>query len=326
MESTELTGPDLGQGIPEADLAPGSMILGHAAGEAVLLARQGDEIFAVAAGCTHYGGPLAEGLLVDNTVRCPWHHACFDLRTGAAVRAPALNDLTCWAVARRDGKIVVGEKRESTRPASASARGIPSPPPSVAIVGAGSAGNAAAEMLRRERYDGPVTVFDSDRLAPYDRPNLSKDYLAGNAPEDWIPLHPALFYQDREIELALDKPVHALDAAARRLTFVDGSSREFGAVLLATGASPIRLDIPVAGGPEIRYLRTLEDSRSIIAAAAQSRRALVIGASFIGLGSPRRSAPGAWTFTWSRRRIVSSRRCSARSSVISFGTCTSSTA
>ena len=283
MENTELTGPDLGQGIPETDLAPGSMILGHAAGEAVLIARQGDEIFAVAAGCTHYGGPLAEGLLVGHTVRCPWHHACFDLRTGAAIRAPALNDVACWAVARRDGKILVGEKREPTRPAPASALGIPSRPQSVAIVGAGSAGNAAAEMLRRERYDGPVTVFDSDRLAPYDRPNLSKDYLAGNAPEDWIPLHPASFYQDLEIELVLDKPVHSLDAGARRLIFADGSSREFGAVLLATGASPIRLDIPVAGSPEIRYLRTLEDSRSIIAAAAESKRAVVIGASFIGL-------------------------------------------
>lgn len=283
MEDTELTGPDLGNGIPEADLPPGSMILGHAAGEAVLVARQADEIFAVAAGCTHYGGPLAEGLLVGNTVRCPWHHACFDLRTGAAIRAPALNDLACWAVARRDGKIVVGEKRESTRPARASARGIPSRPRSVAIVGAGSAGNAAAEMLRRERYDGPVTVFDSDRSAPYDRPNLSKDYLAGNAPEDWIPLHPASFYQDLEIELVLDKPVYTLTAAERRLTFGDGSSKEFGAVLLATGASPIRLDIPVSGGPEIRYLRTLEDSRAIIAAAAESKRAVVIGASFIAL-------------------------------------------
>jgi apoptosis-inducing factor 3 len=283
LESTELTGPDLGQGIPETDLAPGSMILGHAAGEAVLIARQGDEIFAVAAGCTHYGGPLAEGLLVGTTVRCPWHHACFDVRTGAAIRAPALNDVACWAAVRRDGKIVVGEKREPTRPAPASALGIPSRPQSVAIVGAGSAGNAAAEMLRRERYDGPVTVFDSDRLAPYDRPNLSKDYLAGNAPEDWIPLHPASFYQDLEIELILDNPVRALDGARRKLVFVDGGSREFGAVLLATGASPISLDIPVAGGPEIRYLRTLEDSRSIIAAAAESKRAVVIGASFIGL-------------------------------------------
>ena len=283
MENTELTGSDLGGGIPETDLADGAMILGHAGGEGVMLARQGEEIFAVSASCAHYGGPLAEGLLVGTTVRCPWHHACFDLRTGAAVRAPALNDIACWTVARRDGKIIVDEKRESARPASVSGRAPASPPVSVAIVGAGAAGNAAAEMLRRERYEGPITVFDSDRLAPYDRPNLSKDYLAGNEPEDWIPLHPPMFYQGLQIELVLDKPVRALDAAARRLTFDDGSTQEFGAILLATGSSPIGLEIPVDGGPEIRYLRTLEDSRAIIASAERSKRAVVLGASFIGL-------------------------------------------
>src|SRR5215210_5911688 len=226
MENVELTGPDFGGGIEESDLADGAMILGSTAGEPVLLARQGDEVFAVAANCTHYGGPLAEGLLVGNTVRCPWHHACFDLRTGAAVRAPALNDLQCWTVARRDGKIIVGEKRMASRPASVSGRVTVSRPTSVAIVGAGAAGNAAAEMLRREGYDGPVTVFDFDPLAPYDRPNLSKDYLAGNAPEEWIPLHPPSFYEELEIILALDKRVRSLDAAAHRLTFDDGNSLE----------------------------------------------------------------------------------------------------
>jgi apoptosis-inducing factor 3 len=283
MESAELTGPDLAGGIPASDLADGAMIVGHTAGEAVLLARQGEEIFAVAASCTHYGGPLGEGLLVGNTVRCPWHHACFDLRTGAAVRAPALNDLQCWTVARRDGRIFVGEKRPTSRPAPVSGKGIALRPASVAIVGAGAAGNAAAEMLRREGYAGPVTVFDFDRLAPYDRPNLSKDYLAGNAPEHWIPLHPQSFYEELQIELALDKRVRTLHAAARRLTFDDGRTLEFGAVLLATGASPIRLDIPVTDGPQISYLRTLEDSRSLIAAVGHSKKVVVLGASFIGL-------------------------------------------
>jgi NADPH-dependent 2,4-dienoyl-CoA reductase/sulfur reductase-like enzyme/nitrite reductase/ring-hydroxylating ferredoxin subunit len=283
LESTELTGPDLSRGIPESDLADGSMILGHAAGDAVLVARQGEEIFAVAAACTHYGGPLSEGLLVGTTVRCPWHHGGFDLRSGAAVRCPPLNDIACWNVVRRDGKIFVGEKRESSRPAPVSGRGPVSPPASIAIVGAGAAGNAAAEMLRREGYEGPVTVFDFDRLAPYDRPNLSKDYLAGNAPEEWIPLHPRSFYEELQIELILDRSVQSLDTGARRLTFDDGKTREFGSVLLATGSSPIRLDIPVDGEPGIRYLRTLEDSRSIIASAAESKRAVVLGASFIGL-------------------------------------------
>jgi len=283
LESTELTGPDLAAGVAENDLQDGAMLLGHAQGEPVMLARQGKEVFAVAAHCTHYGGPLAEGLLVGTTVRCPWHHACFDLRTGSAIRAPALNDVACFAVERKDGKIFVGEKRESERKAPTSAKPNPAHPASVAIIGAGAAGNAAAEMLRREGYAGPITMVDSDALAPYDRPNLSKDYLAGNAPEEWIPLHPPSFYEDLKIELVHDKTVKALDPNRRSLAFSDGTSREFGAILLATGATPIHLDIPLSGGALIHYLRTLEESRALIAAAGKSQRAVVIGASFIGL-------------------------------------------
>jgi NADPH-dependent 2,4-dienoyl-CoA reductase/sulfur reductase-like enzyme/nitrite reductase/ring-hydroxylating ferredoxin subunit len=283
LENTELTGPDLAAGIPENEIAEGVQLLGHAGGEPVVLVRSGEDFFAVAANCTHYGGPLAEGLVVGTTVRCPWHHACFDLRTGAAIRAPALNDIACWAVARRDGKVIVGEKRESARPAPAHGSRKERHPKSIAIIGAGAAGNAAAEMLRREGYEGPLTVFDSDDDAPYDRPNLSKDYLAGNAPEDWIPLHPRSFYDDLKIELVTSKRVKTLDAAAHRLTLDDGSTREFDAILLATGASPIQLDTPVSEGASIRYLRTLADSRAIIAAADKSKSAVVLGASFIGL-------------------------------------------
>jgi len=283
VESNELSGPDLATGIPENDLASGKQLLGHASGEPVMLVRRGEDVFAVAANCTHYGGPLAEGLVVGATVRCPWHHACFDLRTGAAIRAPALNDIACFAVDRRDGKIFVGEKRESARPAPAHGSHRERHPKSIAIIGAGAAGNAAAEMLRREGYTGPLTVFDSDDDAPYDRPNLSKDYLAGNAPDNWIPLHPRSFYEELDIELVTDNHVKSLDAAARRVILEDGSSREFGAILLATGASPIRLDIPVSDGASIHYLRTLADSRAIIAAADKSKSAVVLGASFIGL-------------------------------------------
>jgi apoptosis-inducing factor 3 len=283
LENTELTGPDLSTGIPEKDLAGDGQILGHTGGEPVLLVRRGEDFFAVGASCTHYGGPLAEGLIVGTTVRCPWHHACFHLRTGAPIRAPALNDLPCWAVEQRDGTIFVGEKRESTRPASAHGSRAELHPKSVAIIGAGAAGNAAAEMLRREGYDGPLTIFDSDDDAPYDRPNLSKDYLAGNAPEEWIPLHPRSFYEELKIELLTKNRVKGLDAAVCRVTLDDGSNREFDAILLTTGASPIHLDIPVGDGASVHYLRTLADSRAIIAAAGNAKRAVVLGASFIGL-------------------------------------------
>jgi len=283
LEETELSGRDFAKGVLDADVTDGASLLGHAGGEAVLLVREGENFFAVAASCTHYGGPLAEGLVVGHTVRCPWHHACFDLRTGAAIRAPALNDLSCWKVEKRDGKIFVGEKRESRRPAPAHGSKPERHPESVAIVGAGAAGNAAAEMLRREGYEGPLTIFDSDSDAPYDRPNLSKDYLAGNAPEEWIPLHPKSFYDDLNIEIVANAHVTSLDAAAKRITLSDGSRRQFDAILLATGATPIQLDIPLTDGASIHYLRTLGDSRAIIAVAEKSKSVVILGASFIGL-------------------------------------------
>jgi NADPH-dependent 2,4-dienoyl-CoA reductase/sulfur reductase-like enzyme/nitrite reductase/ring-hydroxylating ferredoxin subunit len=283
-EEKELSGPDLTEGIPESELAPGKMITGHASGEAVLLARSGDEFFAASASCTHYGGPLGEGLLVGDFVRCPWHHARFDLRTGAAIAAPALNDLSCWNVERRDGRVFVSGKRESAKPAPASrVPRVLTPVRRVVVVGGGAAGNAATEMLRREGFDGTITVFDHDDDAPYDRPNLSKDYLAGNAPEEWIPLHPPEFYAQQGITLRLGETVDSIDVGARHLRLSTGETVEYDALLLATGASPIRLDVPVTDGATIHYLRTLADSRAIIRSAEGKKRAVVIGASFIGL-------------------------------------------
>jgi NADPH-dependent 2,4-dienoyl-CoA reductase/sulfur reductase-like enzyme/nitrite reductase/ring-hydroxylating ferredoxin subunit len=280
--SSEPKGPDLAQGIPLGDLEEGRPLLGHVDGEAVLVVRRGKEVFAIGATCSHYSGPLAEGLVVDDTVRCPWHHACFSLRTGEVLRAPALNDVPSFEVATREGSVFVTARRaqrETVRPRARAGAA----PPSVGIVGAGAAGNCVAEELRHLGYEGEITLVDADPDAPCDRPNLSKDYLAGKAPEEWIPLHPRAYYEEHAIEMALGKRVGALDAAARSVTFEDGSTRTFGAVVLATGAEPIRLRLPGDGGPPVFYLRTLADSRAIIAAARTAKRAVVLGASFIGL-------------------------------------------
>jgi len=256
------------------------MLTGHVGAEAVLLARVGSEFFAVGATCTHYSGPLVEGLLVGDTVRCPWHHACFSLRTGGPVRPPALNDLPRWRVERQDGRIFVREKLPAMQPgARRTARG----PASVLILGAGGAGNSAAEALRREGFAGRLTLVDPDRDAPYDRPNLSKDYLAGTASEDWIPLHPRSYYTELGIELLTGCSAKAIDAKAKRVWLDDGAVRDFDRLLIATGATPVTLEIPTVGGARVHYLRTLADSRSIIAAAEGSRCAVVLGTSFIGL-------------------------------------------
>lgn len=276
--SGDLEGPDFEKGCKIDQVADGEMLLGHAFDEQVLVARRGDELFAIGATCTHYGGPLAKGLLVDCTVHCPWHHARFDLRTGEAIAAPALNNVACYKIDKREAQFFVTSKIDE-KPV----RKPKSSPASVVIVGAGAAGGAAAEMLRREGYDGPVRLIGADEFLPYDRPNLSKDYLAGTASEEWIPLRSADFYREQKIDTFTNTSVTAIDPQEKKVTITDGRSLGYGALLLATGAEPVRLAIPGGDLPHVYYLRTLTDSRRIIDKAKSSKRAVVIGASFIGL-------------------------------------------
>ena len=293
-ENAKLNGPDLTQGVELSTIPDGTMLLGHAQGEPVLLARRGDEVFAIGAICTHYGAPLEQGLLDGDTVRCQWHHACFSLRTGEALRAPALNPVSRWRVEQvrdrarqftpveqRAGSVYVREKLENANPPrQLPAAGVPS---SVVIIGGGAAGNAAAEMLRREGYSGSVTMLSADESAPCDRPNLSKGFLSGAASDDSNPLRTPQFYQDHKIDLRLAARVAAINTPSRQVQLADGSRHAYDALLLATGAEPIHLDIPGAALPHVHYLRTLADSRALVASALAAKRAVVIGASFIGL-------------------------------------------
>ncbi|HUN95209.1 MAG TPA: FAD-dependent oxidoreductase [Bradyrhizobium sp.] len=278
-EQAQPSGPDLAQGIATSDFT-GKMLLGHVGDEQVLLVRTESTIFAIDAHCSHYHGPLAEGLVVGHSVRCPWHHACFDLRTGEAARAPALSPLAVWKVEQQGDRIFVREKREQPQPIT---KGPAVVPDKIVIVGGGAAGFAAAEMLRREKFGGDIVMLSSDGAAPVDRPNLSKDYLAGTAPEDWLPLRPDEFYSEAGIDLRLKTPVAAIDPKARQVTLADGKTVPYDRLLLATGAEPVRLPIPGADQSHVHLLRSLADSRAIIASAKGARRAVVIGASFIGL-------------------------------------------
>ncbi|MEJ6781094.1 FAD-dependent oxidoreductase [Aminobacter sp. Piv2-1] len=275
------SGPDLALGIALAELPDGGKLIGHRDGEPVLLVRRGPEIFAVAAACSHYGGPLAEGLVADDTIRCPWHHACFDLRTGEALRAPALSPLACWSVEQRGDMIFAGEKRKKPSPAPRESDGAAAE--RIVIVGGGAAGFAAAERLRREQYQGSIVMLSDDDALPADRPNLSKDYLAGKAPEDWIPLRKQGFYTKNGIDLRLGTRVAGLDVGANEVMLADGARLAFDKLLLATGAEPVRLTIPGADQPHVHTLRSFADSRAIIAQAGTARSAVVLGASFIGL-------------------------------------------
>jgi NADPH-dependent 2,4-dienoyl-CoA reductase/sulfur reductase-like enzyme/nitrite reductase/ring-hydroxylating ferredoxin subunit len=277
-EQAKASGPDLTQGVPAGELKEGTPLLGQVNGEAVMLVRRGQEIFAVSATCTHYSGPLAEGLVVGETVRCPWHHACFDLRTGQPEGAPALNPIACFQVSEAGGKVRVGDKLV---PAPRAPR--PNAPAAIVIIGAGGAGNAAAEALRREGYDGRITMVGREGTVPYDRPNLSKDYLAGTAPEEWIPLRGEDFYREQKIDLVLGNAAEKIDVQAKTVTLAGGRALPWDRLLLAPGADPVRLDVPGGNLPHVRTLRSLADSRNIIAALGPDKKVVVVGASFIGM-------------------------------------------
>jgi NADPH-dependent 2,4-dienoyl-CoA reductase/sulfur reductase-like enzyme/nitrite reductase/ring-hydroxylating ferredoxin subunit len=278
-EPTQPAGPDFTQGVALADFT-GETLLGHVGDQEVLLVRSGSEIFAIDARCSHYGGPLAEGLVVGEGIRCPWHHACFDLRTGEAARPPALNPLSVWQVEHQGEKILVRNKREQPKPRG---KGVVEQPGRIVIVGGGAAGFAAAEMLRRQEFSGNIVMLSSDAAPPVDRPNLSKDYLAGSAPEDWLPLRPDSFYAEAAIDLRLEAKVATIDVKARHVVIADGATIPYDRLLLATGAEPMQLTIPGTDQPPVHVLRSLGDCRAIIEAVKGAGRAIVIGASFIGL-------------------------------------------
>src|SRR5512146_738517 len=280
MTDSEPVGPDLLAGIPSSDLKDGAMLQGHVGGEPVLLARQGGRLYAVDGHCTHYHGTLADGLLAGGTVRCPLHHACFDLATGEALRAPAIDPLGCWPVEEREGRIFVGAER-LTRAAT---KKTPSrQPEKIVILGGGAAGFAAAEKLRRDGYDRSLVMVSQEKAPPIDRPNLSKDYLAGNAPEEWMPLRPEDFYSGNGIELKLGVEATEIDRAAKQVRFADGSALSYDKLLLATGAEPVKLALPGADPGRMKTLRSLSDCRVIIGQLEGIRRVAVVGASFIGL-------------------------------------------
>lgn len=274
---------DLSQGVPVDRLAAESMLEGKLGDDEILLVRRGDEFLAVGAKCTHYGGALAQGLLAGEEVRCPLHHACFSLRTGQPLRPPALDPIPRWRVERVGDRIFVREKlpagsaNPTPRPAARTA------PASVVIVGGGAAGLVAADTLRREGYQGSLTLISADESAPYDRPNLSKEYLSGEAGDDWIPLRSPEYYKEHSIDLALNARVTKLDTSGRRVEVEGGKTYGYDRLLLATGADPVKLDIPGSSESRVHYLRTYADSRALIAKAASAKRVVVLGGSFIGL-------------------------------------------
>jgi len=275
---------DFTEGFPLDDLRDGGIIQGKVGDEDIILARHADEFFAVGAGCTHYHGPLAEGLLVGDELHCPLHHACFSLRTGMATCAPAFDAIPCWRVEREGDRIFVREKLPAlAQYPEANTKKPPHSPSSIVIVGGGAAGLAAADMLRRKGYDGSLTMISADDSAPYDRPNVSKDYLQEPIPDEWMNLRVPEFYKERRIDLILDSRVSSLDLSLTQVRVEDGRAYSFSALLLATGAEVIELPIPGGRESDIFYVRSWSDARAIFKRAETAKQVVVVGASFIGM-------------------------------------------
>jgi len=278
-EAQSLTGPDLTQGFEPARLNDGELLLGHANGEAVVIAKDAGECFAVSAKCTHYGGNLARGILVGGAIRCPLHHAEFCLRTGEVLTPPALDPVKSWALENRGDRLYVIGKAERKRSAQMTRPATQGP---IVIVGGGAAGHAAAETLRNEGYSGKLTLLSAEPSPPSDRPNF-KHYLAGMVPDEWIPLRPAGFFEEHRIELVLGARVTRIDIARGAVVLEGGKEYPYSRLLLATGADPVKLGVPGAELPHVHSLRSVEDCGAIIELCARAKQAVVVGASFIGL-------------------------------------------
>jgi NADPH-dependent 2,4-dienoyl-CoA reductase/sulfur reductase-like enzyme/nitrite reductase/ring-hydroxylating ferredoxin subunit len=278
-EAAGASGPDFSEGIGLSEVPPGETVAGRVGDDPVLLSNFDGELFAVGGACTHYGGALADGVIGSATVRCPLHHACFDLRSGAALRAPALDPLDRWLVEVEGERAFVRRKAEDELAPARADTDVRR----IVIIGGGAAGLACAHELRRLGFAGDVTMLSADSDPPCNRPNLSKDYLAGSAPEEWLWLRGDDWYSGHKIDLRLSTEVVRIDPTSRTVHCASGEEFPFNRLLIATGAEPNRLPLPGFDAPNVYTLRSVADARAIAEQARPGARAVIIGASFIGL-------------------------------------------
>jgi NADPH-dependent 2,4-dienoyl-CoA reductase/sulfur reductase-like enzyme/nitrite reductase/ring-hydroxylating ferredoxin subunit len=266
------------------DLRDGQMKEVRVGERTMLLARVDGSFHAVGAVCTHYEGPLAQGILCGHHVVCPWHQASFDLTTGDNLEPPALDALPHFDV-RIEGEdviLTVPEDAKRRRVIPMAKRDDSADGRTFVIVGAGAAGNAAAETLRQDGFQGRIVMITREKHLPYDRPDLSKEYLANTEHEFSPALRSAKFFERYGIEVLTEREVVCADPKAKVVEFADHSELKYDSLLIATGGVARRLDVPGADLASVFTLRSLEDADRISAAVSGARHAVVIGSSFIG--------------------------------------------
>jgi apoptosis-inducing factor 3 len=270
-----------------SELSDGTMKQVAVEGGDILLTCVKGKISALGALCTHYNARLETGILSGDTIVCPSHQACFCATTGDLREHPALNALPIFEAVVRGNDVVVKlpEKIAKMRIPDMVSLDPARDPRTFVILGAGAAGNAAAQSLRQNGFQGRIVMISNETDLPYDRPNLDKDYLQGEAKEEWMPLRSEKFFQNRGIELMLGKNVTGIDVRSKNLAFETGESIQYDKLLLATGCVPRNLDVPGETLANIFVLRSFNDSRALVKACENASRAVIVGASFIGLES-----------------------------------------
>ena len=260
-----------------AEFPEGRVVARDVAGKPVLILREGAQVSAVGGECTHAGAPLAQGVVHQGRIVCPWHKATFCLRGGGVLEPPALDPLPRFAARVEDGHIrlsLTPEEPERSQP-SADARCF-------VIAGGGAAGAVAAQTLREEGFGGRIVMLDRENRVPYDRTILSKYVLSGEPGAEKSPLQTQAFYAEQKIERRTGE-VAGIDAAARQVRLADGSSLAYDALLLATGGTPKRPDLPGATMGQVFLLRSRADADAILAQAERSTSAVILGGSFVAM-------------------------------------------
>lgn len=244
----------------------------------MLLIRRGDQVHAFSADCPHAGAPLEEGAICNGRIVCPWHKATFAVADGSLIEPPALTGLKRYPVVIENGNVLVSPHEQSVpaREPRADTR-------TIAVIGAGAAGAAACATLREAGFDGRLLLIGPEHGMPYDRTALSKFVLAGDmSPEEIPPLLPDDFLSTHRIE-RIEASVEKLDAGAKQIDLSNKLTLNYDAALICTGGVPKPMNVPGSDLPGIFMLRSQADAAAILASLEGAQRALIVGASFIGL-------------------------------------------
>ena len=268
-----------------SDLQNGQMQQLEVEGSQILLSRIDDKFYATGAFCTHYGAPLAKGVLCNETIVCPWHNACFNAIAGQQLEPPGLNSLATFStkVEGEDVLVELPEEIAQEQTLEMANHVAKSDERTFVVLGAGAAGMNAVEVLRQKGFQDKIVLIDESAKLPYDRTKLSKVYLLGDAEEDALSLRDCEFYDRHSIELRFGKAVTKVDGSNKSISFQDGSQLSFDSLLLATGGKARQLNVPGADLANIFTIRKPEDVNSILDAIADAKRAVVVGSSFIGM-------------------------------------------